>query len=617
MPNALTAAFFLLLSPVPGAALPSAPHVGPVAGNTISIDGEGADWPADALHLPLVTGSGKATPSSLRLAYEPSSAALLVLLETPEPPAQADLFIDIGNDVALDRPVQLTFDGELSGAQTGHGEAAKVASAPQEGRHGLEWRIDLHALGAPAVLSRPVVLGFDVEVTTGEGETLRFGAKDNRWLFDRRLPRVMLVPSGTGFGWIEGKTAWRQLEASPPRWVEIAGHDGSFVLRRETDPLTGAFRASVPAGRYAVRAFDTRTLPSQTRQRRVRIGEGRTTSVRPLIADAPSSDDFSALVEELMALHNIKALGVVHIEGGETKVSETYGTEPDGSAADAQSVFKVASVTKPVAASVVLTLVEKGLWSLDRPLAEYWVDPGLEGQEAAGKVTTRMVLSHTTGLPNHRGEDPLGFLHHPGTVQSYSGEGFTWLRKALETHFGKPFQALAEEHLFAPLGMERASFAGPKPGTTYLGKYHYDYAFEDPSWEDANLKGGLMIGPEGLERYLHWLLGGANWSDDLWAEVLDANSEAILSEDTQGYDTFGLGFVVNRDGALTMSHGGSEHGARAYLLVLPETDSALVVVTNAAGGIPAIRALAEATVMKDRRLPAIDAALTHWESFEW
>jgi CubicO group peptidase (beta-lactamase class C family) len=135
------------------------------------------------------------------------------------------------------------------------------------------------------------------------------------------------------------------------------------------------------------------------------------------------------------------------------------------------AVFEVASLSKAVFAAAVLALVQQGKLDLDRPLATYLPGPYRHEQNPFGqgpsdtvsdprinRVTTRMVLSHTTGLPNWSRRQPLAFLADPGQKWGYSGEGYVYLQRAVETITGEPIQSFVQETVFGPLGMTRSSF---------------------------------------------------------------------------------------------------------------------------------------------------------------
>jgi len=82
-----------------------------------------------------------------------------------------------------------------------------------------------------------------------------------------------------------------------------------------------------------------------------------------------------------------------------------------------------------------------------------------------GDITTRHILSHTTGLPNWRSAGAaLTRLRPPGVRWGYSGEGFVILQRHLEEVTGRSVDELATDSLFAPLGMTETRFDVPEPG---------------------------------------------------------------------------------------------------------------------------------------------------------
>jgi CubicO group peptidase (beta-lactamase class C family) len=122
-----------------------------------------------------------------------------------------------------------------------------------------------------------------------------------------------------------------------------------------------------------------------------------------------------------------------------------------------QTVFPVASLSKPVFAYTVLKLVDQGVLSLDTPLKE--VVDYAPGDEFAAEITAAHVLSHTTGFPNWRSsEQPLKSYFRPGDRFSYSGEGFVFLQRAVERLTGESLDATARRLVFEPLGMTRSTF---------------------------------------------------------------------------------------------------------------------------------------------------------------
>jgi CubicO group peptidase (beta-lactamase class C family) len=105
-----------------------------------------------------------------------------------------------------------------------------------------------------------------------------------------------------------------------------------------------------------------------------------------------------------------------------------------------------ASLVKLIIGHLALELVD----DLDQPIA--------------GDISTRHVLSHTTGLPNWREGEELVPIRPPGTRWGYSGEGFVLLQHELERQTGLSIDALAAQRVFGLLGMDDTAFDEPEPG---------------------------------------------------------------------------------------------------------------------------------------------------------
>ena len=124
------------------------------------------------------------------------------------------------------------------------------------------------------------------------------------------------------------------------------------------------------------------------------------------------------------------------------------------------TIFEAASLSKCVFAYAVLRLYDRGIISLDTPLINYVgsyerFDPT---DPRYAKITARMVLRHTTGLPNWGDEKFAKLIFPPDSAFSYSGEGFQYLQRAIEKLTGKTLNQVAQEEVFNPLGMKRSSY---------------------------------------------------------------------------------------------------------------------------------------------------------------
>jgi CubicO group peptidase (beta-lactamase class C family) len=136
---------------------------------------------------------------------------------------------------------------------------------------------------------------------------------------------------------------------------------------------------------------------------------------------------------------------------------------------DEKTVFRTASLSKPVFAYLVMKLVDEGVLDVDRPLYRYLEQPlyeytdytDLKDDERYQLLTARLVLSHQSGFPNWRVMNRnrrLDFKFTPGKMFKYAGEGYKLLEFILEKITGEDLNRLARGKVFLPLGMTNTSF---------------------------------------------------------------------------------------------------------------------------------------------------------------
>ena len=175
----------------------------------------------------------------------------------------------------------------------------------------------------------------------------------------------------------------------------------------------------------------------------------------------------AAELTALMQRYGVPGMQVVYTKG-RTVTAYNLGVREAGTSppVTAVTIFEAASLGKEMLAYVALRLHDRGLLDLDKPLLRYAPYPRLQGQPRAARITARMALAHTTGLPNWA-ENPtqtgwknsaLVLKYAPDSCWNYSGEGYTLLQKTLEHITGKPWETLAREELFRPLGLQNSSF---------------------------------------------------------------------------------------------------------------------------------------------------------------
>ena len=157
---------------------------------------------------------------------------------------------------------------------------------------------------------------------------------------------------------------------------------------------------------------------------------------------------------------------------------------------DNQTIYEVASLSKPVFSFFALKQVEKGILDLDEPLSNYLANPDISYDNSYKKITARMVLCHATGLPNWRSKttDSLKIKFEPGSQYGYSGEGYEYLKNVL-SHLlkteDKGLDSIFQKEVVQPLGINDFSFTWRKEYKNQKAYGHIDGKPTDNGYQEA------------------------------------------------------------------------------------------------------------------------------------
>lgn len=297
-----------------------------------------------------------------------------------------------------------------------------------------------------------------------------------------------------------------------------------------------------------------------------------------------------AETEKWMALNHIPALGIGYISNGKITETKVYGRlEAGGKEAPLNTVWNVASLTKPVTALVALKLADAGKWDLDTPLCCYWTDPDIADDPHSKKLTTRYVLSHQTGFPNWRWKTKSGklqFEFDPGTKYQYSGEGYEYLRIALEKKFGKSLEQLAATLVFKPAGMADSRLVWDSSIEAHFARWHSSTGklYETYKNREVNAADDLLTTVDDYTKFMLYVLNGAGLSKKMYRQMI---AEQSFVKDNK---YFGLGWSVDKHiggNGIALNHGGDDKGVHTIVFILPESRQALLIFTNCDNGTDA------------------------------
>jgi CubicO group peptidase (beta-lactamase class C family) len=289
---------------------------------------------------------------------------------------------------------------------------------------------------------------------------------------------------------------------------------------------------------------------------------------------------------------------------------------------DADTVFRIASMTKSFTASAVMKLRDEGKIVLDAPIATYLPEAVFRSQRDGVPITTRHLLTMTSGLPydDQWGAVTFGYsdaelaallrsgvalAHPPGEAYAYSNLGYALLAAIVERVSGVLFREYVTKNLLAPLGMTSTVWDAPDKASARLALgYHRDgdVLTQEPRPGDGVFAaaGGLYTSLNDYARYVAFQLAAyparddpetgplrrstlremhtgerwMRWTDD--APVAWRTPDGRLSLSSAAY---GFGWANHStcfyEGLV--QHGGAEPGYSSYVRLLPK--EALGIVT--------------------------------------
>lgn len=205
---------------------------------------------------------------------------------------------------------------------------------------------------------------------------------------------------------------------------------------------------------------------------------GQNQQITKLDGSKMSIVEIDKTVNRLMDTANVQGLCLSILNNNKPIYTKAYGFKNKSKKEylDTETVIYAASFSKAVFAFLTLKLVEEKVIDLDKPLSSYLAKPisdyeyfkDLSNDDRWKKITARMCLSHTSGLPNVRWFHPttgvidttgtMKMYFNPGERYAYSGEGMKLLQLTIEEITGKTVEELAVERVFKPIGMNRSSY---------------------------------------------------------------------------------------------------------------------------------------------------------------
>lgn len=326
------------------------------------------------------------------------------------------------------------------------------------------------------------------------------------------------------------------------------------------------------------------------------------------------------LANELMESSGLPGMAVAVVHGGQTVYAKGFGVREAGTdqKVDADTVFQLASMSKPVGATVVARQVDAAVIGWDTPVVSKLPGFALADPWVTEHVTVGDLYSHRSGLPDHAGDhlEDLGYnqqqvldklrldpLNPFRITYEYTNFGLTAAAEAVAAASGTDWATLSEQAIYGPLGMSSTSsrFADYEARSDRAvahqlvnGKYVAD-AVRNPDAQSP--AGGVSSSVNDMGKWLAMLLADGTFEgkEIISPEALQpAVSPQIVSSPTRSMDSrpgsYGYGFNVSTTpaGRVSLSHSGAfQLGVATNFVAIPSADVAIVALTNGSPvGIP-------------------------------
>jgi CubicO group peptidase (beta-lactamase class C family) len=329
-------------------------------------------------------------------------------------------------------------------------------------------------------------------------------------------------------------------------------------------------------------------------------------AVSPAATAQPASQQTLAinrLISSYVSDHHVPGVSVAVIEDGRVILTQGYGLADveNNVAATADTVYRIASLSKPITATAAMKLVEAGKLDLDVPIQKYCPDFPAK----PWPITTRELLSHQSGIRDYRNDeetintkhyasirealsqfasDPLEF--EPGTRMQYSSYGYIVLGCVIEGAAGTSYDRYMQQAIFEPAEMPATRLDDvfaiiPHRARGYRVSASGD--LQNAVFVDVSNKppgSGINSTAKDMGNFVAALYTGKLVSKS----VLDQMLTPAMTRDKQA-TIYGLGFfrggpIGKYHGIEEAGHGGDQQGVSSLLYLLPEQRFGVVILSN-------------------------------------
>src|SRR6185437_4484438 len=327
---------------------------------------------------------------------------------------------------------------------------------------------------------------------------------------------------------------------------------------------------------------------------------------------APTPETLATLgpkLEKIRVEGDVAGLAVAMAWHGKIVYEKGFGwsDRENRVAATEDTMFSLASISKPITATGLMTLVQAGRIDLDRPINDYLGDVKLQARVGdAAQATVRRIANHSAGLPWHYEfyftNQPYRlpsleetFLHYgnlvtaPGERFQYSNIGYGMLGYIIGRVSGQDFATYMRQEVFVKLGLTHTSVE-IGPGLEKFAATRYAVDGSPLAYYQSDQPGAGAVYSSAHDVIRFGMFHLKDHLSDQQPILTDASLDAMHRSTIKAADNpptgYGIGWEVvdHPEGYHVVSHSGGMLGVATDLILVPAEDLAVVVLTNESTG---------------------------------
>lgn len=273
------------------------------------------------------------------------------------------------------------------------------------------------------------------------------------------------------------------------------------------------------------------------------------------------------------------------------------------------TLFQIGSITKTMTGTIMMRLAEQGKLDLDAPVRAYLPDFKVKDEQVSAQATVRSLLTHMSGwVGDHfsdtgEGNNALALMMAEieeleqlapiNAVYSYNNSGFYVAAQIIEVVTGEYYQDVLQKMIFDDIGLKQSYIV---PTTVMTKPYvvgHYSSESGVRIAEPWNLyraawaAGGGIMSIGDMLKYAQFHMGDGK--NDAGVQVMKQQSltqmQAQQAPKVGTDESVGITWHLSQVGDINIvAHGGATNGQLAYLLLVPEHNFAMAMLTNSSNG---------------------------------